>query len=656
MPRLKKFTVVIIVSVILLVWMNSNSAVPNDLRQAIPETLRVWEMLGPDGGSVKSLAMNPVNHDELYAITISGLVYRTADAGRTWRLTAALKRNLGDVEFDPKNPNIIYLLENEGILKSTDHGLHWTEYLFGAGYSGTSSLTVSPADPDIIHVAASYSNASSRRGTVLRSTDGGVSWLPRTITSGYSAACECLAVDPFDPNIIYAHGWYYWLFGGPFYYNFLKSVDGGATWSYLNLWSSLDSIAIDPNDPSRIYVSSGAIHRSTNAGLTWTRSNSEAHGVLAIDPSNPFTIYAGSQAVYKSTDAGINWTKSSQGLSGTCSSLLVSSNGVYFASDAGIYKSEDGGVSWQESHAQLIASGVMVLAVAPSSLNTIYAGIIGGGMFKSTDFGRHWTKLPRFFEATASGLWVNPQNADDLLLLNSQLWRSSDAGLTWTAVPKVIDKLYYVLDVVISPSNPARIFVCGYDYHDMKRFMGLEVSTDGGQNWQLFEVCLNGSGYALAVDTSNENTIYVGGSQDAKGALFKTSNGGVAWTRIDGGVFGYKFVKEIELDPMSNSVIYVGTDSGFYRTENLGSTWENTLPYPVNAIKVNSLNPHEVFAAGSTGIYMSSNKGRTWRDLNPGLPVKDITGLAMAAHDRVLYAGTWYGGIFSLRLPTRGRR
>jgi len=648
--------VVMILSLILLVRMNSDSAAPDDLRQAIPATLRIWEMLGPEGGSVKSLAMNPVNHNELYAITSSGLVYRTTDAARTWRLTAALKRSLGDVEFDPKNSNVIYLLENEGTLKSTDHGLHWTEYPFGAGYSGTSSLTVSPADPNIIHVAGRFSGTSSRRGTVHRSTDGGKSWLPRIITSGYSANCDGLAVDPIDPDIIYAYGWYYWLFGGPFYYNFLKSVDGGATWSYLSLWSSIHSIAIDPNYPSRICVDSGGIYRSTDAGLTWTKSNSEASGVLAIDPLNSNTLYAGSQAVYKSTDAGIHWTKSSQGLSGTCSSLLVSSNEVYFASDAGIYKSEDGGVSWQESHAQLIASAVMVLAVAPSSLNTIYAGIIGGGMFKSTDFGRHWTKLPSSFEATASGLWVNPQNANDLLLLNRQLWRSSDAGLTWTAVPKVIDKMYYPQEVVISPSNPAHIFVCGFDYHDTTRFMGLEVSTDGGQSWQLFEVCLNGSGYALAVDTSNENTIYVGGSLDGKGALFKTSNGGVAWTRIDGGVFGYKSVKEIELDPMSNSGIYVGTESGFYRTENLGGTWANTLPYPVTAIKVNSLNPYEVFAAGSTGIYMSGNKGKTWRALNPGLPVTDISGLAMAVHDRVLYAGTWDGGILSLRLPTRGRR
>jgi photosystem II stability/assembly factor-like uncharacterized protein len=613
-------------------------------------------MIGPEGGSVKSLAMNPVNHDELYAITISGLVYRTTDAARTWRLTAALKRSLGDVEFDPKNSNIIYLLENDGILKSTDHGLNWTEYLFGAGYSGTSSLTVSPTDPNIIHVAGRYSGTSSRRGTVLRSTDGGKTWLPRTITSGYSAACDGLAVDPIDPNIIYAYGYYYWLFGGPFYYNFLKSVDGGATWSYLNLWSSLHSIAVDPNNPSRIYVDSGGIYRSTNAGLTWTKSSSEASGVLAIDPSNSNTIYAGSQVVYKSTDAGINWTKSSQGLSGTCRSLLVSSNGVYFASDAGIYKSENGGVSWQESHAQLIASTIPVLAVAPSSLNTIYAGITGGGMFKSTDFGRHWTKLPSSFELTATGLWVNPQNANDLLLLNRQLWRSSDTGLTWTAVPKVIDKWYYLQEAVISPSNPAHIFVCGFDYKDTTPFMVLEVSTDGGQNWQLFEVSNKGYGYALAVDMSNENTIYVGGSMDGKPALFKTSNGGTGWTRIDGGALGDMRVEEIELDPISNSVIYVGTDSGLYRTENLGNTWANTLPYPVTAIKVNSLNPYEVFAAGSTGIYVSGNKGKTWRDFNPGLPVTEISGLAMAAHDRALYAGTWDGGILSLRLPTRGRR
>ncbi len=600
--------------------------------------------------------MSPVNSDELYAITLSGLVYQTTDAARTWRLSAALKRSLYDITFDPTNPDIIYLLENNGLLKSSDHGLHWTESLFGAGYYGTSSLTVSPADPNIVHVAGGYSGTSSRRGTVLRSTDGGRSWLYRTITSGYSAACNCLAVDPFDSNIIYAHGYYYWLFGGPFYYNFLKSIDGGATWNYLNLWSSLQSIVIDPNNPSRIYVDSGGIYRSPDAGLTWTKSQSEARGVLALDPSNSNTIYAGSQAVYKSTDGGNSWTKSSQGLAGTCTDLLAFSNRVYFASNLGISKSEDGGASWQESHDRLIASTIPVLAVAPSSPNTIYAGIAGGGMYKTTDFGRHWTKLSGSFETTASGLWVNPQNSNDLWLLNRQLWRSTDAGQSWAAVPKVSDKMYYLQEAAIHPSHPAHIFVCGYDYKNTTPFMGLEKSTDGGQSWQLFEVRDKSYGYALAVDALNEDTIYVGGSLEGKGALFRTQNGGTDWTRLDGGAFGDDRIEEIELDPVSEAVIYVGSDSGFYRSDNLGQSWVNTLPYPVNSIKVNPINPHEIFAAGSAGIFISSNKGQTWRDLSPGLPVAQISSLATADRDRYLYAGSQGGGVLRLRLPGRGRR
>ncbi len=118
------------------------------------------------------------------------------------------------------------------------------------------------------------------------------------------------------------------------YHGAFKSTDGGDTWNAANTGlpdnSSVTALAIDPNTPSTLYVSSysevtgGAVYKSTDGGDTWNVANTGLPDntvvtALAIDPTTPRTLYAATygvfkSSVFKSTDAGATWGEADAGL------------------------------------------------------------------------------------------------------------------------------------------------------------------------------------------------------------------------------------------------------------------------------------------------------------------------------------------------------
>jgi photosystem II stability/assembly factor-like uncharacterized protein len=197
-----------------------------------------------------------------------------------------------------------------------------------------------------------------------------------------------------------------------------------------------------------------------------------------IDPQNATTLYAGTYAgLFRSTDAGASWSLVS-------SELPVPTNYV---------------ASYQNSNV-LYAGG------------TRCAGLCSTRLFRSSDGGLSWNETATSFKPNPWGwlifkLQVDPREPDTLYMIVDEqndeldLFRSTDAGATWTALK------YGVLDVAIDPRESNAIYAATiYTTSD-----GVSRSTDGGANWETMNEGLpNSFVRTLALDPQNSKTIYAG--------------------------------------------------------------------------------------------------------------------------------------------------
>ena len=143
-------------------------------------------------------------------------------------------------------------------------------------------------------------------------------------------------------------------------------------------------------------------------------------GAMAVSPSNPNIILIGSSenfgaGIFKSTDGGTTWTAKNSGITAipifggyqSISKIVISPsnpNVIYFGiatgSGGSIYKSTDGGESWQRVNGQQNIFGVYQLNgdvydfdVSPTDPNTVYAGVTGQGVMKTSDGGADWSTV-----------------------------------------------------------------------------------------------------------------------------------------------------------------------------------------------------------------------------------------------------------------------
>jgi photosystem II stability/assembly factor-like uncharacterized protein len=154
-----------------------------------------WQKITSMPGWVQSLAIDPHAGSTIFAGTARGTVFRSKDAGRSWRQVAtapgvslAKPDPFIAIAIDPLNPDNIYASSRtHGILKSTDGGTTWAAANAGLTDLRISALAVDPRNPQVLF--------SSTEGGVFRSSNGAHSWLPynRGLPAGGVAA---FAINP----------------------------------------------------------------------------------------------------------------------------------------------------------------------------------------------------------------------------------------------------------------------------------------------------------------------------------------------------------------------------------------------------------------------------------------------------------------------------
>ena len=303
-----------------------------------------YRMIGPArGGRVTAVAGHRRQPLTFYMGATGGGVWKTTDAGITWRNVSdgfLATGSIGAVEVAESDPNVVYVgtgsacirsnvIQGRGVYRSVDGGRTWS-FLGLREVGQIGALRVHPADASVAYVAALGQpfGPNPERG-VFRTTDGGKTW-KKVLYVNDRTGVVALAMNPANPRELYAGAWrgerkpWTIISGGPASEGGLyKTSDGGDTWTKLSaglpqtLVGKLD-VDVSRTKPDRVYVlleapgEARGLYRSDDGGRSFVQVNSSLDLVrrpfyythVTADPKDPDTVWVNNETFWKSTDGG----------------------------------------------------------------------------------------------------------------------------------------------------------------------------------------------------------------------------------------------------------------------------------------------------------------------------------------------------------------
>src|SRR5215472_13956798 len=366
---------------------------------------QTWQPLGPEGGTVRSLAFDPKNPDRIFLGTSAGRLYLSTDSGASWtrlvHLGSSGEMVLDHIVIDPANPRNIYVSawnaqdpNSDGDLyRSKDGGRTW-DLLADLHGKSIRALAMAGSDPKVL-VAGVLDG-------IFRTRDGGDNW--ERISPEHHAEIknvESVAIDPLNPDVIYAGTWHLpW-----------KTEDGGKTWHRIKKGviddSDVFTIVIDSENTANVYISAcSGIYRSESAGDLFRKIQGIPYSArrtrsLQLDPADHKIVYAGTtEGLWKTSDGGITW-KRMTGANVVVNDVLIDPRKpahLLLATDrGGVMVSDDAGLTFTASNRGFTHRQVAALLVDHSDSAVVYAGLLNdkefGGVFVSRDRGQLWKQM-----------------------------------------------------------------------------------------------------------------------------------------------------------------------------------------------------------------------------------------------------------------------
>lgn len=653
-----------------------------------------WQVVGPQGGDVRVIAIDPKDKERLYASTLDGQIHTSTNGGRSWRLLVNLNKPeliLDQLAVDVRDSKTLYTSGHRhtmpgGFFRSTDGGLTWKESKELKNES-IHAMTQSTIDPKVLLVG-------TIRGVWI-SRDSGESW--NKIASGSMPInIDSLAIDPRTNNTMYAGTWY----------RAYKSTDAGQNWRLIRDGMIDDSdvfaITINPRNPENVVASAcSGIYESQNGGEKWSKINgipsqSRRTRDIVQHPSLPGTIYAGTtEGFWMSSNGGKSWALTTQ------RNLEVNSiavhptepNRVFIGTNNyGVMVSEDGGRSFRQSNQNFSSRFTYLVTSDIEQPNRLYSAThntaTGGGFFfVSDDGGRTWQQ--------ARGLDVNrvraftirqdSANANHIFLgTNLGVFRSLDRGASWTQL--VAPKKAAVRSKKKAPAKttakkgakaaPAAKVAAGpamipaisekVTVIEMIPGGGIYAGTETGlyrtvdisKGWEKlsFGEGFNSNVFAVHAPAARPDTVWVG---TANSGVLVSHDKGLTWNKVGGAVDNVP-VSSIMSDPKRPDYIYVGTIQTFYTSRDNGKTWSRRggglLLGNYTSILINPSNTDEVLISSSIdsdgGIYISTDAGSRWKRVDTKdmkLPSRRIWSMSFDPQDPGrIFAATHSSGVYKI--------
>jgi photosystem II stability/assembly factor-like uncharacterized protein len=658
--------------------------------------------------------------------------------------------DLAVVEADPY---IFYAATaTGGIWKTTDNGVTFTPLFDHEAVHSIGCITIFQHNPDVVWVGTgerANRQSSSWGDGVYKSTDGGKTW--QNVGLRDSHHIGRIVTHPTDPNVVYvAAAGHLW---GPNKERGLyKTADGGRTWTAsltIDEDTGVIDVAMDPSDPNTLYAAAyqrrrmafgfhgggpgSALYKTTDAGATWTKltkdlpSGDVGRIGISIYRKDP-------RIVYVSVEQGVRYNAST----------------AYQQRKAGIYRSEDKGATWRLmsdwNPRPMYASQI---TVDPNDDRRIY---MVNSYSVSDDGGRTFRTPRQSLHGDDRLVWVDPKDSRHVIKADDGgLGISYDRGSKWLYVTTLpVSQFYHVaVDMqdpywvygglqdngcwagpsatyyTMGPVNDDWVRTCGGDgflslpdttdnrtVYSASQYLGLQrvdmrtrearpIRPDNARgaiqdrkNWDTWGRGVPDPplGNAMApanwdapfiISPHDHRTLYAGTSQ-----LWKTTDRGETWRSLgdlttkvdrtklkimgqlptdtvlslDDGVPYYPTLTEISESPIRRGLLYVGTDDGNVQvSRDDGATWTNVTPnlrgVPpntwVSGVEASRFDEGTVYVAldghrsndFTTYIFKSADYGRTFTsivgDLPPGRVVNAIREDLKNA--KLLYAATEFG-------------
>ncbi|HYJ07338.1 MAG TPA: hypothetical protein VEX43_19570 [Chthoniobacterales bacterium] len=667
-----------------------------------------WQFVGPTniGGRVVDVAVDPVAPDTIYVAAATGGVWKSTDAGAQFTSIwpAQNPQSMGALvitsngilfagigEANPGGGSITY--GGSGVYRSVDGGATWQHVgLTNSGAIGR--IAVDPTDPQHIFVAAAGDlfNPGGERG-VYESTDGGSTWTRVLNGDNDTTGAVDLAIDPLNPNRIFAAIWdhlrepdlrRYGGVGSGLY----RSTDGGSTWERLTnglpgagATIGRIGVALAASNPQRLYAivnqANGlfqGFYRSDDGGNSWSNLPTDSKladaqatfgwwfGRLWVDPLDQAHVFAAGVTLCESQNSGASFTEhiSPHADHHAMAWDLKVPGRVYLGTDGGTYRSDVNGTDdqWTKAIYEPFTQFYSV-DVSEQDESRLVGGTQDNGVNRSYG-GTSWNSYV-FGDGLAA--LIDPLNQDLVYgcFQYGNCYRSSDGGTTTTYFTPAIgsSRRNWFAPLQFDPNNTAVLYYGGNRVHR---------STNNAATWSVISPDLTGGpgrdpSYpfgtmtTLAIAKTDPNRI-LAGTDD--GRLWFTTNLGANWTRVTDPDLPGTWVTRVMVDPLNAAVAYA-TFSGFragaslpyvLKTSDGGATWTSIvgdLPEaPVNDIV---LVGSTLYVGTDVGVFRSADGGSTWLTAGEDLPNVPVTDLEYRAASNSLYAATFGRGIYALPLP-----
>ena len=365
-----------------------------------------------------------------------------------------------------------------------------------------------------------------------------------------------------------------------------------------------------------------------HSSAQWVQTNGPPGGSVKCLVRMGGYLIAGTEGngVFRSTNDGMTWTRSDSGTEVRQLLSFVVKGNILFAGTArsGVFRSTDFGATWSSVRQGMSTASVTDLAVIDSTIVTA----TDYGMFCSKDDGDAWNPAGTGIAMPVHG-FVNV-GKQLYAETNSGLLATSD-GTTWNTVKTGAMLFGYVSAMAGGSAAGATMFA----YIDQR---GVLCSTDNGTTWENAGTGLPQNDVsALAVF---DHRVIAGTSHSG---IYVSDNNGKQWNPANGGT-PIGVVARFVVD---GTTIYACTAAGVYVSTDRGTTW-NPLNTGLCFTDIPGLAAlgSNIFAGlfSGGGISRSSDGGASWNTVNTGFTNTEIS--ALTAKESFLFAGTYGGGVF----------